>query len=470
MSAKSHQLSAVSAQPGSRRSFMRRRRSASARFRSRGFTLMELMVSVAILLALLTMVGVIFSTASKAGGQASALTTVHRQLAVAAEAIRRDLANMDPANDVLGIAGMQVNVRDDRKIETNMGWHRADVLMLLTRRGDTRPYVYRANDPQNDFSDHMQVVYGHADTVAADDFGAMSGLKQIENGGIPAYDWHLARRTVLFPTISAAGVGADRLPLTRDSFLVGGADVTNYALADYAAFFPAGHFQYLGYAGGALREAYLADFSPPYSYKFTPGIGWRLYHSSEGRWYRSGGGGGSWVRFVQDATEVSLFAITPNLDQFQGPLKDEGVGSNAPGLDKHFYDSTAPLYRRTVIDPSPLRLRPERMGAHFLPNCSDFRVEYTYDDPRDVHPAHEYPLAGNVPGDYLGSGSPVTRPIDWRVVPSGEQWVWSKLSANPADRTDPHRWPRAVRITLRVVDAGGRLEDPVTYTIVHAWN
>jgi hypothetical protein len=55
------------------------------------------------------------------------------------------------------------------------------------------------------------------------------------------------------------------------------------------------------------------------------------------------------------------------------------------------------------------------------------------------------------------------------VVPTGEQLIWSKITNSPTDRTNPFRWPRALRITLKCWDAGGRLDEPVTYTMVYTW-
>ena len=113
------------------------------------------------------------------------------------------------------------------------------------------------------------------------------------------------------------------------------------------------------------------------------------------------------------------------------------------------------------------------MASQLLPNCSDFRVEYTYDDPREVgDPAQPLPAYGKDPLDpgFLYPNTYV-HPIRWLAVIAGEEMVWSRLavSQNGNDRTDPHRWPRALRITLRCWDAGGRLNEPVTYTMVHTW-
>ena len=152
--------------------------------------------------------------------------------------------------------------------------------------------------------------------------------------------------------------------------------------------------------------------------------------------------------------------------------------------DLQFYHSAPSSgpndYRRTIIDPSPLMGSRARTASYFLPNCSDFRVEFTYDDPRDVHDSYKWDESGTV-GDPLSPGepNPFTRPIRWLTIAPNTQWVWSKISAYPADPTqtnrwpaDPtqtNRWPTAIRITMKAWDAGGRLEEPVTYTLIHTW-
>jgi len=67
---------------------------------------------------------------------------------------------------------------------------------------------------------------------------------------------------------------------------------------------------------------------------------------------------------------------------------------------------------------------------------------------------------------------PDPQPIRWYTVPNGQQIIWSRLSATvdyTDDPTDPHRWPRALRITIRVYDQGGRLDSPIEQTLIHVW-
>ena len=116
------------------------------------------------------------------------------------------------------------------------------------------------------------------------------------------------------------------------------------------------------------------------------------------------------------------------------------------------------------------------------------KVEFTYDDPREIEIAWNDTSSTYEPilfewNDFDVDGDPdsvpAPRPINWQSVPADEQWVWSQLSGEPdnyeegagdlRDLTHPYRWPRAIRITIRVYDPSGRFEEPITQTIVHAW-
>ncbi|MCL2330188.1 MAG: type II secretion system GspH family protein [Phycisphaerae bacterium] len=437
-----------------------------------GFTLLELMVSVAVLLAVLAMVGTIFSSASKAGGQAATLTTAHRQISQAAERIRQDLANMQ-TSDVLAIAGMVVpNVPDKRNKDPNnllnQGAHRADTLMLFTQRGDTRPYVANigTSNPNDVLGSKVQVVYGHADVLSM----GMLSPKLIEgtpSNQIPAYDWHLARRTVFFPASSWVGTplfGMSGNSLGSGDFLSGLCDMHARSAEDYFTYYavPAGCFSYLN---NVLEKAYrLTQPAANNGYLYEVSNPWLYYDGTH--WFRWDNGSGMWLR-----TEVaSTISASPQ------PLDPTSLNSYLPlmnGLAGTLFYDGAVISHRTVIDPSPPVGAANALGSQFLSNCCDFRVEYTYDDPREVgDPGLPFP-------NYYGkdaldptNASPdlFVTPIRWQQVAPGQQIIWSQLSANPGDRTNPYRWPRALRITLKAVDTGGRLDDdPVTYTLIHCF-
>ena len=453
------------------------------------FTLLELMVSVAILLAVLALIGTIFTTASKAGGNATAVTTVYRQLREAAETIRQDLERMEPPTSVLGVAGVTVWARDSRKFPNSKSVHRADVLMLVTDRAGRRPYAFDLGivDPDDYFSPEIMVVYGHADVASLDVNGKILAgtLKRVEElstegvSVIPSYDWHLGRRTVFFPITT---VDHDQ-PVSQYEFLAGITDVAANTFDETLGWFPAGIFRFsnnnIDYA-----YLYLPNYTSSCSYRYDRWTdydrrtdSWSLYESGsdarDSRWYTWDSSLEKWVRWEEWASghpetrTPASTALTPR--QLYERLAEPGMRWDLQF--HHSAPSSGPNdYRRTIIDPSPLMGSLARTASYFLPNCSDFRVEFTYDDPRDVHDSHKWDESGTV-GDPLSPGepNPFTRPIRWLTIAPNTQWVWSKISAYPADPTQTDRWPTAIRITMKAWDAGGRLEEPVTYTLIHTF-
>ena len=139
-----------------------------------------------------------------------------------------------------------------------------------------------------------------------------------------------------------------------------------------------------------------------------------------------------------------------------------------------------------------------RMGTYFLPACSEFKVEFTYDDPRELATLNYQPLLTDTNSD-LAPDTPAPTAIEWHTVPAGEIYVWAGLPLEPnvytaaaAPRLDlrdrtlgsnrqtrlantvknevlRYRWPRALRITLRAYAPGGTLEYPLEHSIVHVW-
>lgn len=139
---------------------------------------------------------------------------------------------------------------------------------------------------------------------------------------------------------------------------------------------------------------------------------------------------------------------------------------------------------RVAIDPDPeVPGAAKYLAPYFLPACSEFKVEVTFDDPR-ILPTF---LDGNafvVAASDLnrdenitdGDDAPAPDPINWQTVPNDEMWVWydtpsSAYAASGDSRqyTDPFVWPSAVRITITAYDPAGNLDDPVTTSIIHAF-
>lgn len=442
-----------------------------ARRRS-GFTLMELMVSVAILLAILALIGTIFATTSKAGGNATSMAILHRQLAQVAELIERDLEYVTPGpgGTPLGIRGRVITAYETAKdrdlARTPPPQHRADTLMFFTTAAQD-PYSYQ--DVTNPLSPFVQVVYQHADLAKLDPRTQqfdLTTLKRFEDLTqppklrSPAADWHLARRVIYSlaglpagPQPAGTYVGPNAYPvaLTNPLFMTGECEVLWYPVAFVKDLFPQpGVLQY--------RPGGFSSF-PDYpaatcfgSYAVYSGNLFAL-SSLDARWWWASGSGWTRVEYGSTPTGRPNIRTNPLLAEFDLLRKNVLFDYSA---------ASSGLPERSVVDPKPALDIVNPMRWNFLPGCSEFKVEYTYDDPREL--------------DYVGGAIGLdARPIRWHSVPDEGEIIWSNVSVSPRNTagnpapTDPRRWPRALRVTLRVWDTAGRLADPVTRTIVHTW-
>lgn len=453
------------------------------------FTLVELIVSVAILLALMAMIGMIFSTAGKASGTAQASTALYRQLRQITENIRLDLQYTKPGAGVMAIAGVTATAYatpEDQANKAATGLHRADVLMLLTQR-EFEPFVYSGTAS---FDTYQQVIYGHANlgrlNPESDDWiggAASTKIRTVEGdpSAIPASQWHLARRIIGFPANALSGNNTAAWPLTSKNFtgqvpLAQYADVTTFpwSLLDSDIKKAYGYFEY----NGSNLETYYAWDASDAANKF---LCWPSLGDAGKRLFK----GGHW--YSVDSSVATGWSRT----ELPGPATYEPslpVGTLPTPGDfwlKTFYENGL---SRPLLDPNPPagRTRERRLAAYFLPGCADFQVEYTYDDPQELaigtngsvtlSPSHD--LLNDYGATLVPNVAP--RAIHWLSVDPGQKIVWARLPAKPSDystadaqdlrdRTHPFRWPTAVRITIRVYDPSHRLTEPVTQTIVHAW-
>ncbi len=487
-----------------------------------------MLVAVAILLAVMTMVGVIFNTASKSSGLAQAMNSAYRDLRNAGSVMREDLDRCLPAQGILAIAGVEVLAHSNAKdAESNRDLidptnpppgtadpfadvHRADVLMFTTDR-DIQTYVFRqpprpqaSGDPQPiEFDPVAIVTYGHADVGELEFDGSIgqwrfrSGPKLIESAGkplignyrqsdMPSYSWHLARRVLRFParTLAAnqrnlAGVfqpaGANYI-LVDPAILEGQCDVYVDPYNDpndAGSILPLmgqGYFHYGPDATSPADDyAVIRGSAQGRSWWYRLEIGdWFVF--ADDFWFGSPGANatncGAWQQWTRKVAGVTPDPPTCAPDPLAAP--PNGVDLDAIDRRWAFYVPTQ-TNRRTVLDPTPPAGAGDRMGAYFLPNCSDFLVEYTYDDPAELF------LAPDSSGNWRVEPQ---APVRWQSVRNGEQMVWSRLSVSPKNyrdpndprnRTDPIRWPRALRITLRAYGPGTTLEDPVEQVIVHTF-
>lgn len=480
-----------------------------------GFTLTELLVAVAIMAGMMTMVAMIFTTATRSSGQAQAMASLHRQVRQVAEGIRRDLASIDPASGIMGIVRVDVPAyltqqdRDtDRTLVTDPTQskndvYRADVLMVVTPR-TFKPYVYtppedRSSEYDCAFADRRLVVYGHADlgTLQTDGTwvtGATRAIEGAPHSPIPASQWHLARRIIGFAIDPAEVRGSDnkagwpQFSLVDNRFTgrIGNTDQFADVYLSQADLFPtpSGHFRYN--ASNQLMHYYLVDSSGTYRYESSPpppaSPGYYLLAKDDTAgylyWWFYTGGTDPWTRSEGGSAILPSPPNAPPWDiaEFQG--------TNRWDWTQWFYTGAN---SRSLLDPEPPTGLGQRLAHYYLPGCSEFRVEFTYDDPREIDIALDADEGYYRPRliDWDGGASepyrvPAPAPVRWQSVPTGERWVWSNLSTDPnpyaiggsgdlRDLTQPYRWPRAIRITIRVHDPAGRLPEPITHTIVHAW-
>jgi hypothetical protein len=530
------------------------------------FTLIELTVAVAILLGVLTMVGMIFHTVGEASGKAQSSSVQYRQFMSAADMIHDDLAGIDPASGVIAIAGVEVDAFETEADKAaaigdpslTPKAHRADVLMLLTAR-EFQPFIYvKPSDPlkQFAFAKVKQVVYGHADLgqldPAAPDTKWAANIKRVESRKTPggsdmlACQWHLARRVVGFPESvtppdtgtlgggqwepKGVGVPAGIYPqsggpngeLTGNDILEGRADVFAYPLGNINAtctksLLEPGLFQY-GDADGArlfwvprdLQDnlgTQIATGKPYYRKNALNGTPWLLRYNEGGEfWWAPDGTPLGWQRYQGGASNKFPLPASP-LPGHPGNLRNTGSDTDACGLTSvsegdypglTFYNPKAPQNdngseKRTLLPMYSVAGQSKRMAGYFLPACSEFKVEFTYDDPREVlltganrhvQMATDLDDNGTPDVDWSGDGTltdinPSTglpadavvgpHPIRWQTVPKGQQWVWSRLSVNPNTPTDPFHWPRALRITLRGYGPRGTAEGAVEQVVIKTW-
>ena len=325
-----------------------------------GFTLVELIVSMGVLVGLMTMVGMIFSIATNAASTGTANMSVHRLLRMTREVIESDLENFDPAGGALAIYGWEQlayastddrasgrslrglsrvpNGDDELDYHPPFDYHRADVLMFTT---SARTAPYAASAPGIEGTGQI-LVYGHADfgemltenllDPSRHKWEAADRFRRLENGrllttllgvvvgnqpsALPASRWHLARRATVFTKQD-----------TKLSAAIG------------------------GWLGGNSRLTDASDRA-------------RIYRA--GRSTISGNG-------LPGGDLLDRFDIDEALSQWAAST--EGIP------DDWYYPDVSRTEMRTVLDPTPPLGQQGRLAYQFLPGCVEFKVEITFDSP-----------------------------------------------------------------------------------------
>lgn len=386
--------------------------------RRAGFTLVELIVAMGLLVGLMTMVGAIFKIAGDTASQGTATMSVYRYLRSVRQVIQQDLENFDPTNGALAIYGWEqlaYATQSDREsgrvldglprkmaggamnsYRPPLDYHRADVFMLTTHT-ESQPYAYRPNKPTDPVPTGTAqiIVYGHADQGRLDpgnDPRTNDDRWEQDSSGEPI----MLRIAKGKQPIAALGI----------------------EVGDGISDLPASKWHL------ARRLAVLSNettFKPPTPLK-PDGVRYRLSSADRLKLYRLGedsaGEGRPSGDFFQE------FDLNAALDMWE---------SNAFGQpdipNEWYYDSAVFKDNRTAIIASPTAGQQQRMASHFLPGCTEFKVEVTFDTPEMIF------------DDATTFGPDPQPPTNWFTVPSGRrlEWVRGKPVGQIADSDNATR-------------------------------
>ncbi len=518
------------------------------------FTLIETLVSLAVLVIAISIVTGVFALTSKTAAQATAVANAEAALRGFFLELEEDLRGVDPAESVLVIVGRtqkaartpdelraalanqasqtpawRVLVGDPKNLPNNYDARfvddvtgdtmpdgspiysdpRADVLMFFTERplSSNAPPTSNslAGGPDTAFQYSLQlgskvspaqVVYGHGSfaTLAPLGGGAYSwsapqhievtaGNQNTDISPIAASEWTLTRRVALpepAPSGSAAGgpglvsppaftgdgAGTDYssddfLRITRgycDPFVEGGLagdSVVNRANSVYR-----GEFDFL---------SYLAYFGP-----YDPGTGMPT---------------GLAERSPYDIEDVVSGPGSLGAWTLSG-------GRNANLIYNVLYPGgrTARHHVTTIVRDCPPELQSNR-ALQILPGCAWFQVEFLM--PEDPRNAPDHPLSQQrndlprwvevPPGQTFAfvPDSPENRAlVEQQIGADGAAVGGSRLDTfgrlippvspfGAADVPSNRRvrlWPYAIRVTVRVFDPDGKLDEPLVRSMIHRFD
>lgn len=449
--------------------------------RRRAFTLTELLVALAVTVVVLLAVASIFAITTQTASQAAAAAEVQALADRFARQLRDDLAAVDPARSVLVIVGRtQLAAQDEARRQAGVAWRvlvgdpdavpgdfnpddatrvsdprqtqysdpRADILMFFADEelpSAAPPRGTPAGEPHRSLQNGarlgpVQIVYGHA---ALADVSRQRGslvwaVRHIETdrprqimSAIPARRWVLARRVVLIhenPLVPGPGGfpfnAWPRILRMYDPDVTIAADVVDYALSDpQVGLLP------------LLSVPAAVGASP---YRFESDAGWAAYRDG------------------------ILKLLYP-------PLADERRVHHVA----------------TVAVQAPPDIE-SNQSLVALPGCAWFEVQFLMpEDPRNsrLHPdpaarAAEPRWISVEPGRtyVFVPDSPQTRALlasqtDARGRPTNRLAQFGLVVPGPQLDTVENRiirlWPYAIRVTVRVFDRQGRLEEPLVRTVTH---
>ena len=450
----------------------------------RGFTLVEMLVALAVLVVALSVVATVFDLTTKTTTQAAAISAVQTSVRELMLQLEQDLEQCDPAKSILVLVGrtQAAGLIDDDlpakrfyrvltgnpAADSNPEYRsspppgysdpRADLMMFFTQRptASRAPSAQPANNPYLRGARHapVQVAYGHAsfDRVAQNSgtpptYSYANDIRHIgdqlgdgtRRSVLPAKEWHLSRRVAIIePNLRQP-------PLIR---------LTQSAYNRIRRCLPSGSAG-VGSAGGDVISLNLTALLDANS---TPAVLNRR-------------------AYVWNAmSEPALRGIHELL-----------FGRQSQDInDRHL---------ATVLNDPPADLR-SNLGVQFLPGCAWFQVEFLMpEDPRNAldHPDQTQrdamPRWVEVPHGLTYVFVPDTSenraliarngldPLTRNVRPGARLFDFKRvdttLGALEIDKLSNRRvrlWPYAIRVTVRVFDTHGRLAEPLIRSFVHRFD
>lgn len=463
--------------------------------RRSAFTLVEMLVALAVMVVALAIVAQVFSITTRTASQASAIAEAHEAARAFLDELRADLDAIDPAESVLAIYGRtqvaaltpelrqansrwRVMVGDPRQVKSGAGFDprltvtpppqfsdpRADILMFFTERQmpSLAPPTGTVSGPppQRDFNlalqrgakiSPSQVVYGHASLAQAAPAGSswsFSGLTHVESSDpvrqlspLPLARWQLVRRQALVYDPPGESLDLDFTPQDMNRVMACYSDV-NGLPGDAVTFEFSSFLQWMSSPTILSRS--------PYPFKLGDATAWNnaeLDRIAD-------------VLYPANNAQRSLHQIA------------------------------------TLVERPPPELQ-TNMGLRRLPACAWFEVEFLMpEDPRNGRNCPDSAARADTPrwvsvppgahvvfvpdseanrteviAQHTRTGAGAIR----RFAPLLPETPVQPPPTPPGDPRDPSNydirlWPYALRVTVRVFDSRGRLSDPIVRTLVHRFD
>lgn len=184
----------------------------SAHHCARGFTLVELMVAIAVTAILIVAVNQIFGSVSDGVSRGLALSEIMASARVIGDQIERDFEQMigPGENGVLAIAGYEANSyvdNDDEEAGIAKRDVRSDQILFIRRRGEADPVTPQADNTYDGYSSaaYTRVWYGHALRTETDGTDPGDDLGVADTPNEFAIDWILGRQALFLNQDGSSG-------------------------------------------------------------------------------------------------------------------------------------------------------------------------------------------------------------------------------------------------------------------------